>query len=163
MSLPVGVWVVRDSCRTTGRDVRCRRVRAMDDADKTAALFQALDEFEELLARKEVQGRWSEPSAMEGFSVGALVLHTIIAAGRTLTMLDTASDNGHGVLLAADYIGSFKPSATRPSSGIAGVTTTRSCDWPLSYERHSQRRPRRWKRGEGDRRRGRPTWMAGRG
>ncbi|MET0325225.1 MAG: maleylpyruvate isomerase N-terminal domain-containing protein [Ilumatobacteraceae bacterium] len=49
----------------------------------------------ELVGSGEVAGRWDEPSALEGMTVGALAAHLVRAAGATLAYLDRSDPTQH--------------------------------------------------------------------
>ncbi len=48
----------------------------------------AVEDAADLLARPSVEQRWSEPSALDGMTVGGLAAHLVRAAGATLAYLD---------------------------------------------------------------------------
>ncbi len=51
-------------------------------------VIQAAERAAELVASPEVETRWTEPSALDGMTVGALAAHLIRATGATLAYLD---------------------------------------------------------------------------
>ena len=51
-------------------------------------VIDAVDAAASLLATDEVAARWSDPSALQGMTVGALAAHLVRAAGATLAYLD---------------------------------------------------------------------------
>lgn len=66
-----------DTSDTSADSVRVRGI--VVDAVEAAA---------ELMARPSVAGKWDEPSALEGMTVGALSAHLVRAAGATIAYLD---------------------------------------------------------------------------
>ena len=61
----------------------------MSDLDDVGRAFrEAAEAFTEILSRPEVERAWAEPSALEGYTVGAIVTHVNGAIGWTLRLLE---------------------------------------------------------------------------
>ena len=60
----------------------------VDTARVRAIVVDAVEAAAELMAMPSVAGKWDEPSALEGMTVGALSAHLVRAAGATIAYLD---------------------------------------------------------------------------
>jgi hypothetical protein len=70
------------------------------------ALWSALDTAVVLARRDEVTGAWTQPSALDGLTVGALVAHLLIATERAAIVLESTTpevDEARVVRLAEFY------------------------------------------------------------
>jgi uncharacterized protein (TIGR03083 family) len=73
--------------------------------DEVAAAFrEAAEAFGEIVARAEVGKAWEQPSAMEGYSVGAVVTHVNGAIGWLGQLLDAPPEPDLRPTPPADYL-----------------------------------------------------------
>jgi hypothetical protein len=75
------------------------------DLDEVAGAFrEAAEAFGEIVARPEVGKAWGEPSALEGYSVGAVVAHVNAAIGWLGPLLDAPAEPDLRPTPPVDYL-----------------------------------------------------------
>ncbi|MCA1843903.1 MAG: maleylpyruvate isomerase N-terminal domain-containing protein [Actinobacteria bacterium] len=76
------------------------------DLDEVAEAFrEASEAFEDLVARPEVGKAWDQPSALEGYSVGAIVAHVNAAIGWLGRLMDAPAQPNLRPTPPAEYLG----------------------------------------------------------
>lgn len=74
----------------------------------THAFFAAAEAFDRLLEAPEVTARWEEPSALDGYTVGAIVGHVNAALAWTEPMLDTPEPSDLRPIRLGNYYADLK-------------------------------------------------------
>ncbi|HEV3364831.1 MAG TPA: maleylpyruvate isomerase N-terminal domain-containing protein, partial [Acidimicrobiia bacterium] len=73
--------------------------------DLVQAFREAAEAFAEIVARPEVGRAWDQPSALEGYSIGAIVTHVNAAIGWLGRLLDAPAQTDLRPTAPAEYLG----------------------------------------------------------
>ena len=88
-----------------GWDVYAESMLMNDLNDVAEAFREAAQAFGEVVTRPEVGKSWDQPSALEGYSVGAIVTHVNAAIGWLGRLLDAPAQPDLRPTPPADYLG----------------------------------------------------------